>query len=188
MKLPLGLLAGILIGAATVIVGYFYLSKSPVGDDLVTVTFTEEEIQKRIGRKFPKTERILEIIPIEIQEPKVKFLGKSNRLQISANARISPPFFKPEEVTLICTGSIDYENEDKTLRTSDITVEEIQLSSLPSNYQEPVRIAMTTAARKYLDDYVVHTLKPEDYKGKMAEMFIKKLSVKKGRLEVTLGL
>ena len=188
MKMSLGLIVGILIGAASVIGGYFYLTSGSIGDDLVKVTFTEAEIQEKIGRKFPKTERILEIFPIEIQEPRVKFLSESDRLQLSADATLVVPFVGPEEITLICTGSVDYENEDKSLRISDVTVEQIKTRSLPGKYEEPVRLALTAAARKYLEDYVIHTLKPKDYKGKMAEMFVKKIKVKKGLLEVTLGL
>jgi len=188
MKMSKGLVIGILIGAVAVIGGYLFLTSSGFGDDLVKVTFTEAEIQKKIGRKFPKTERILEVIPIEIQEPRVKFLGKSNRLQLSADATLILPFVRSEDITLICTGSIDYENEDKSLRISDVTVEQIQTRSLPEQYEDHVRFALTAAARKFLEDYVIHTLEPKDYKGKMAEMFVKKIKVKKGELEVTLGL
>ena len=188
MKSVLILIIGVLAGALLVIGGYFYLTSSEVGDETVTVTFTEEEIQEKIGKDFPKEDRILNYIPIVIEEPVVKFLGDTKRVQISAKATIDIPFVGSEEVSGVFTGSIRYEKEDGTLRTSDLTVESLSTSSLPKKFESAVRAALTVSARKYLEDHIIHTLEKEDYKGKMAEMLLQKIKVKDGRLEIILGL
>ncbi len=188
MKLFFGLLIGLVVGGALVIGGYFFLESRELGDDSVKIIFTEKEVQDKIGEDFPKTEKILQYIPVVIQEPVVRFLGESNRVQLSAKASVSIPFLRTDDVEGVFTGSVRYENEDKTLRISDLTVESLTTESLPTQYQEAVRLALTVAARKYLDDHVVYTLEPKDYAGKMAEMFVQKINVKKERLEVVLGL
>lgn len=188
MKLIITLIAGLLAGAAIVIGGYFFLTSSELGDETLTISFTEAEIQKKIGKDFPKKERILNYIPIVIEEPIVKFLGDSNRVQLSVEANIAIPFIRTEEVIGTFTSSVRYEKEDQTLRIDDLTVESLEIQSMPKQYQKAVQAALTLAARKYLDDHIVHTLDPKDYKGKMAEMFIQKIKVKDGRLEVILGL
>lgn len=190
MKLIITLIVGLLGGAAIVIGGYFFLTSSELGDETLTVSFTEAEIQEKIGKDFPKKERIPFVIPIPIviEEPIVKFLGDSNRVQLSVVANIAIPFIRTEEVIGTFTSSIRYEKEDKTLRIDDLIVESLEIQSMPKQYQKIVQTALTIAARKYLDDHIVHTLDPKDYKGKMAEMFIQKIKVKDGRLEVILGL
>ncbi len=188
MKLIITLVFGLFAGALIVIVGYFYLSSRELGDETFTVTFTEEEIQEKIGKDFPKEDRILNYIPIVIEEPVVKFLGDSNRVQISAKATIAIPFIRSEEVSGTFTGAIRYERGDGTLRTSDLTVENLTTTSIPKKYESAVRAALTLTARKYLEDHILHTLEKEDYKGKMAEMLLQKIKVKDGRLEVILGL
>ena len=188
MKTAITLLIGVLLGAALTITGYFLFTTFDLGDETITVTFTEEEIQQKIGRKFPKKEKILDYIPIVIQEPIVKFLGDTKRVQLSVDASIAIPFIASENVTGVFTSSLRYEKDDQTLRISDLTVENISTSSLPSQFEEPVRAALTIAARQYLDDYTVYTLKKKDYKGKMAELLLKKIKVKNGRLEVILGI
>ena len=80
MKTAITLLIGVLLGAALTITGYFLFTTFDLGDETITVTFTEEEIQQKIGRKFPKKEKILDYIPIVIQEPIVKFLGDTKRV------------------------------------------------------------------------------------------------------------
>lgn len=188
MKTAITLFAGLILGAALVIGGYFFFTSRDLGNNAVTVTFTEAEIQKKIGRKFPKEEKILDYIPVTINEPIVKLLGDSKRVQLSVDASISIPFLAKEEFTGIFTSSLRYEKDDHSLRISDLTVENISTSRLPKGLEEPIRAALTIAARKYLDDHIVYTLKPKDYKGKMAELLLQKIKIKNGRLEVVLGL
>lgn len=188
MRSVLILLTGLLLGAAGVIGGYFYFSNNPAGDDLVTLVFTEEEIQERIGRKFPKEEELLKFVKIIINEPEVTFRGDENRIQLSLNAQVVIPFFRTDEISGVFSSSIRYEKEDHTLRTSDYTVESLKTEALPEKYEGPVRAAFSIAARQFLDDQVVHTLKTEDYQGKMTAMVLQKIEIEEGRLEVILGL
>ncbi len=188
MKLVTGLALGLILGAITVIAGYFWLSSSERGDESVTLTFTEEEVQEKIGKKFPKKERILDYIPVVIEEPIVKFLGDSKRVQLSVKATMSIPFIHTEDVFGVFTSSVRYKKEDHSIRISDLTVESISTSRIPKKFEEPIRLALTTAAREYLDDHTVYKIKPKDTPRAMAEMLVQKIKVKNGRLEIILGL
>ncbi len=188
MKVATALIAGAILGAVIVIITYFYLSSREAGDETLTLSFSEAEIQEKIGKDFPKDEKILDYIPVVIEEPTVKFLGDSERVQLSVKAILSIPFVTSEEVIGVFTSSIRYESEDKTLRISDLTVESIRTSRLPEKFEEPIRLALTAAARKYLDDHIVHQIKPKDIPRAMAEMLLQKIKIRSGRLEVILGL
>ncbi|MGC6464140.1 MAG: DUF1439 domain-containing protein [Akkermansiaceae bacterium] len=188
MKLWVGLFIGILLGVAGTIGGYILLRETELGDEGVTIVFTEAEIQEKLGRKFPKSERLLEIIPVEIGEPYVKFLGESNRVQITMEADVSVPLVDTFKTEAVSTTSVRYEPKDYTLRLSDITMEDFRVSKLPENLQEPLSLALTAVARAYFDDYPVHEVDSKDFEDEMVQMFVKDLKVKKGRLEVRLGL
>ena len=188
MRRLITLIIGILIGAVGVIAGYFYLVSRPAGDDLVTVVFTEEEIQNMIGRKFPREEELLKFVKITINEPDVAFLGDENRIQLTLNAQVVIPFFRTDEISGVFSSSIRYEKEDHTLRTSDYTVESLKTDVLSEKYEGPVRAAFSLAARKFLEDQIVYTLKKEDYKGKMTEMLLQEVKVEEGQLVIILGL
>lgn len=178
----------IIILAALLIAGYFILRARGVEGEIITITFTEAEIQEKIGRKFPKKERILEVFPLVIQEPQVKFLGERNRIQLTTTATLEIPFARAQELTMVASSSLRYEDEDKTLRVSEITVEEFETNGLKKVYAEASRLALTLVARKELEDTVVYTLEPEDYKKIISRMLIRKIRIKEGRLEVILGL
>lgn len=188
MKWFLTLVIGLLLGAAGVIGGYFYFSTRTAGDDFLTLVFTEEEIQEKIGRKFPKEEELLSYTKIVIEEPEVKFLGDSQRIQLSVTANVIIPLIRTDKISGVFTSSLRYEKEDHTLRTSDYTVESLETRAISKKYEGLVRSAFSLAARKFLDDQTVHTLKTDDYKGRAAGMFLQKIRVKEGHLEVVLGL
>jgi len=188
MKSAFILLIGLVIGAVGVIGGYFYFSTREAGDDFVRVVFTEEEIQEKIGRKFPQEKEILRFFKLVIEEPKVTFLGKKNRIQLAIDAKFIVPLIRTDEISGLFEGSVRYEKEDQTLRVSDFEVVTLDTEELPEKYEGPVRAAFNLAAIKFLDDKVIHTIKKDDLKGKAAELLLKDLKVKEGELEVVLGL
>ena len=188
MKFWLGILVGLVLGAAATIAGYLILKETDLGNDAVTLSFTEAEIQSRLGEKFPKSERLLEIIPVEIGVPRVRFLGESNRVELTMAADVAVPLMQTFETRGVFTTSIRYEQEDQTLRLSDITVEELDATNLPEKFKAPLNLTLTAVARKYLNDHPVYKLEPKDFKGEMVKIFLQELKVKEGRLEVRLGL
>jgi hypothetical protein len=189
MKFWLGILVGLILGISGTIAGYFFLGDTKLGyDDGLTVTFTEAEIQGRLGEKFPKSERLLDLIPVEIAEPRVRFLRGSNRVELTMEADVAVPWVQTYRTTGVFTTSIRYEPEDQTLRLSDIKVEDFDATNLPEKFKAPLRITLTAAADKYLNDHPVHQLEPKDYKGKMVKMLLREITVKEGELEVKLGL
>ena len=187
MKFWWGLLIGIILGVVGAL-GPGLLKKTSIGSKGLVVTFTEAEIQERLEGKFPKSEKLLEIFPVEIGVPTVRFLDDSDRVELTMNAGVSVPFVQTYEAKGIFTTTIRYEQKDQTLRLSEVTVEGVEATNLPKKYEDPLRVTMTLAARKYLEDYPVHTLKQKDVKDELVRMFLKDLKVRNGRLEVTLGL
>lgn len=188
MKSLLILLVGLLLGAAGVIGSYFYLSGHQAGDEILTLTFTEGELQEKLGRKFPKEEELLGLITIVIEEPRVDLMGLDNRIRLQAKAAVTIPFVSEEELDLTVSSSVRYHAEDHTLRTSDYEVESLKTDRLPNKYEAPVRSAITMAARELFDDEIVHTIKDKDLKDKIGRLLIQKITVKNGILEVLLGL
>jgi len=188
MKTIASLLIGLVLGAVIVIVAYFYFSTREAGDDFVRITFTEREIQEKIGQKFPQEKEVLRFFKIVIEEPKVTLIGEKNRLQLAVDATFIVPLIRTDEISGLFEGSIRYEKEDQTLRVSDFEVVSLDTEKLPEKYEGPVRAAFNLAAIKYVDDRIIHTIENDDVEGKAAELFLKDLKIKDGSLEVVLGL
>jgi hypothetical protein len=188
VKLFFVLLAGLLLGVGGTIGGYFYLSSRKAGDDMVTIVFTEEEIQDKIGRKFPMEEDILKVGKLVIEEPKVKFLGKKNRLEIDISAKSIIPFIRTDEISGVFESSIRYNKEDQTLRISDFQIISLNTEHIPERIEPLVRLGFNAAAKKFIEDQEVYKLEKKDITTHAAELLLKEIKVKKGSLEILLGL
>lgn len=181
------LILGLLVLLA-VIVGCVFMKYGRFGSDGLTLSFSEEDIRGRLSKKFPRTEKLLEVIPVVIEEPKVEFTEGSNRVRLSLAARIDIPFSKKYEASTVFSGSIRYETSDKTLRLTDVEVEGLTGTEIPKKFEDPLKLLMTVLATKFLEDVVVHELKPKDLTNKAARWLLKKVEVQDQMLEVTLGL
>ncbi|MGB0143297.1 MAG: hypothetical protein ACPGAP_00855, partial [Akkermansiaceae bacterium] len=98
MKTHVVLLIGAILGAAAVVGSYLLLSGHQPGDEIVSLSFTEEELQAKIALKFPKEEKVLGIIDIIIDEPKVNLVGLDNRIRFQATATVVVPFVGEEKI------------------------------------------------------------------------------------------
>ena len=187
MKKGILLILGLLVLGA-VVVGCVLLNNGRFGSDGLTLSFSEGDIQERLGRKFPKTEKALELIPVLIEEPIVEFVDGSNRVRLTLSASNVIPYPKKYEASIIFSGSIRYETSDKTLRLTDIEVEGISGTDISTQYEDELKFLTTALAKNYLDDVVVHEIKPKDLTNKAARWLLKKVEVRDQMLDITLGL
>ena len=93
------LILGLLVLLA-VIVGCVFMKYGRFGSDGLTLSLREEDMRGRLSKKFPKTEKLLEVIPVLIEEPELEFTEGSNRVRLwppvstfpFPNNTGSPPF------------------------------------------------------------------------------------------------
>lgn len=182
------LLILVLLVLLAVIVGCVFMKYGRFGSDGPTLSLSEEDIRGRLSKKFPKTEKLLKVIPVLIEEPKVEFTEGSNRVRLSLAARIDIPFSKKYEASTVFSGSIRYESSDKTLRLKDVEVEELTGIEIPEKFEDPLKLLMTVLAKNSLEDVVVHELMPTDLTNNAARWLLKKVEVRDQMLEVILGL
>jgi hypothetical protein len=176
------------LALTAVIVGCVLFNNGRFGSDGLTLSFSERDISERLGKKFPKNEKLLEVIPVVIEKTSVEFIEGRDRVRISLAARIDIPFSKNYEASTIFSGTVRYEASDKTLRLTDVEVEGIKATDIPEKFEEPLEILMTLLARNYLDDIEVHKVEPKDLTSTAARWLLKKVEVRNQMLEVTLGL
>lgn len=188
VKKGIFLTLGLLVLAAVIIASYLFIKRGRMDDEGLVLTFSEQEIQDKLGEKFPKNEKIYEVIPVVIEEPRVKFLEEQNLVRIALTARVDVPFSKKYQASTVFTGSIRYQREDRTLRLSSLEVEEFRATDLPEKFEEPVGLLINVLAMKYLDDYRIYEVKAEDFGDRAAALFLKRVEFQNQQLEVTLGL
>lgn len=180
-------LFGMMTGVALAVAAFFLFTGDQSKKE-ITLEFTEAEVQEKLARKFPRTEKVLGLIDVIIAEPQVSFMGNDNRIRLATTAQVVIPFVEKEEISATFSSSLRYHQEDHTLRIADYEVEEIATDRLSKKYEAPVRAAFTVAARELFDDQVIHTVEDKDLEEKLTRLFLQELKIKKGKLEVVLGL
>jgi len=156
--------------------------------DGIKLEFTEAEIQEKIGKKFPKTEKIYDIIPVVIDEPKVHFIEGDKRIEVSLSARVEIPFKDDFEASLTFISGITFDNEKKSLNLTDFEVKKIAATKLPEKYKPALEILSTLLAQKYLEDQEVYRLKDTSLEKKAAKYLIQDVQVADQMLIIKLGL
>jgi hypothetical protein len=186
MKSSLVFLLGLVTGVVLTVGLYFIYLPLKHDAELLTLTFTEAELQKKLARKFPREETKFEVVQITIDEPRVELVGGNNRVRLFATATIGIPFVASERIEGVFSCSVRYNREDYTLRTSDYKVEELKTDRLPQKYAGIVEKTISIAAKELFDDQIVYTLDGEKNRDVLARTFLREIRVKKGILEVSL--
>jgi len=154
----------------------------------VELTFTEAELREKLGKKFPKTEKIYGVVPVIIEKPEVQLIDDEERVRLGLTARVEVPFKGSYEATLKFSSGIIFDGEAKALQLTKIEVEGIQATKLPEKYEPALKILSTLLAQKYLEGHEVYRLKSEEMGDKTVRYLIKDLRIKHGELAITLGL
>jgi hypothetical protein len=129
------------------------------------VQLSQERLQSIIERQFPRQQRLLEVIDIDVARPKLRLLPERNRigtdLDLIAVERLTG---RTVRGSLTLNYALRYEASDASLRMSQVRVEGLTLDlgsgSLPS---EAARLGALLAER-LLDDFVLYRADAEHLK------------------------
>lgn len=184
MKFLKSLLMIVLIAC---LVGGFLMWRDYQTSDGVVLTFTEDEIEERLAKEFPKKTTIEGIIPVEIKLPQIEFIPNTDRVRCTLVAEIDAIIQQYQaSATLSC--ALRYEQEDQSLRLVNTTIEDFDTEKIPEKYRDRVVLAASLLVKQFMNDQAVYRLKDEDVKEQAAAYLLKDVSVENGLLKVRLGL
>jgi len=128
-----------------------------------TVEISREELLSKLGKRFPASQRILNVLDIQVSAPDLAMLPDSNRVSagfdLSATDLLGGKDYKGQ---VKLSFGLRYEPQDLSIRLTQVKVEHIALAGLPAVYQRSLTRLGAWVAEDRLQDYTVHRFKPED--------------------------
>ena len=90
------------------------------------ITLGEAELADRIGRLFPRSQRLLELLDIELSTPRLRLLPESNRLALSLWLRTRERLLgNAGHGQLAFDCALRWEAQDSSLRLSQVRVQQL---------------------------------------------------------------
>jgi hypothetical protein len=126
------------------------------------LTLSQADLQTLLDRRFPRQQRLMEVLDVSLTRPSVRLVPERNRiataLDLAATERLSGRVLRG---SLALEHALRYEPSDATLRLADVRVDEIklELSGTPLTGQA-ARLSALLAERA-LDDFVIYRVSDE---------------------------
>lgn len=128
-----------------------------------TVVITKEELTDKIAKPFPLTNRIMDLLDVKAQAPRLQFKPADNRVGTEFDLSATDTLFKKTYQGKVGVSfGLRFEPKDLTLRLTRVTVDQISLAGLPAGMQRYLTKLGAWIAEDRLQDFPVHQFKPED--------------------------
>lgn len=128
-----------------------------------TVEVSREELQAKLSKPFPTTQRVMNVLDISAQAPTLSLQPERNRvatrMALSAQDTLMGQSFQG---SVALSFGLRYEPKDLSIRLTQVKLDEVQIDGLPAMYQRTLTRLAASIAESRLQDFVVHQFKPED--------------------------
>ena len=118
------------------------------------LTLTQAELDERLARRFPRTQRVLEVLELTLSDPRVRLLPAQNRLACEFALGVRERIFDAGGAGRIAfdTG-LRWEPSDASLRLAQVAVQRLELEGLPRALQSQAPRAGRLLAEQLLEDF-----------------------------------
>ncbi|MDM0113112.1 DUF1439 domain-containing protein [Variovorax sp. J22R133] len=127
-------------------------------------TATREELQAQIAKRFPVTQRYLEVFSVSLRDPRLALDAAANRASITAQLNISSPLLQPSSVdgVVAVSSALRYDAPALALRLSEPRAERLEMQGVTG--QDAVRLQRIggVVMQELLRDYPLRVFKPEE--------------------------
>jgi len=128
-----------------------------------TVEVSREELQAKLSKPFPTTQRVMNVLDINAQAPTLSLLPERNRvatrMALTAQDSLMGQSYRG---SVALSFGLRYEPKDLSIRLTQVTLDEVQIDGLPAIYQRTLTRLAASIAESRLQDFPVHHFKPED--------------------------
>lgn len=126
-------------------------------------TFSREELQAAVEKRFPATLRYGQVIDVQLTHPRLVFDGASNRVTTEMDAQLGNTLLPapPINGTLSLSSALKYDPAKRAVLLDNPSVERVQVSGMPAQYGEQLNAIGAVVAQQLLRDYPLYTFTPE---------------------------
>ncbi|BAN22541.1 DUF1439 domain-containing protein [Caballeronia insecticola] len=126
-------------------------------------TFSTQQVQDAVGRKFPLQRTASQIFDIVLSNPVVGMAAERNRVTVRVDARLATPFMpKPVNGAFTLSTQLGYDAASRSVILVSPTVDDAQFTGDAAQYNQQIAGVGAQLAAQLLDRYPIHTFKPEE--------------------------
>ncbi|MEO5881294.1 MAG: hypothetical protein ABIQ06_02685 [Caldimonas sp.] len=131
------------------------------------VELSQARLQELVARHFPVDRRVLDVIDLTLDSPRIGLQPETNRISVEVALRANGggPIQTRLSGSLLLSQGLRFEPADRTIRLVDVRVERFVIDGLPSSWQRQLDRLGKPLARGLLEDQVLYTLRPKDVAG-----------------------
>jgi hypothetical protein len=145
-----------------------------------SITLDEQELQRLVERRFPQERRLLEVLDVTVETPRMRVLSERHKVSTALEVRVRDRLFGRQWQARMALDSVmRYEPVDQTLRLRDVRVNEFMVDDGRASSSAQAERVSSLLAEKLLEDMVIYRL-PAD---KLEQL--RRLGVAPGAVSVT---
>ena len=131
------------------------------------LTLSQAELDERLARRFPRTQRLLEVLDLTLSAPHVVMLPAQNRLACDFALQLRERLFDSSHAGRIgFDTALRWEPLDATLRLSQVNVQRLELDTLPRALPAPSQRLGRLLAEQLLEGLVLWQM-PEEQRRRL---------------------
>jgi hypothetical protein len=144
------------------------------------------QLQEKIAGRFPFNNRYLELLDINVSNPRVTLQPETNRITTSMDTSIAPPFInKSWKGNLAVSGNLKFDPSRNALVLGEPRVEQFVIDGLDPGYARQVTRVGSLLAEQLLQDIPLYIFRPEDLRYGGTDFILSKITTRPNSLVVT---
>lgn len=145
-----------------------------------SVVFSQAELQQMLDRKFPLERRLLEVMEVQVSQPRLTLLPERDRVALELQADATDRLFASAfHGRLALESALRLDPQDGSIRLTQVRVTSFTLEKDGVAPRLPLQRLGAVLAEKVLEDTVIHQLRPEQRER------LTRAGYQPGRIEVT---
>lgn len=126
-------------------------------------TISREQIEAAVAERFPVRYPVAGLVELAVQAPRIALRPERNRLNAAMDVEAGGPALRRRYAGLLDVDfGLRYEASDRTLRATDLQVNQLAFPDLRPDAAALLSQAAPQLAREALREVVLHTLRPQD--------------------------
>jgi hypothetical protein len=151
-----------------------------------TVEFSRDEIQGRIEKKFPFTEKNA-FFALTFSAPQV-LLERGDRMGLEVDVKAALLGGASYDGHLEVDGRLDYRPEEGAIFLADTRLERFELEGVSTSYLEQIEAVVGSVLKGFLISQPIYQLRQGDFKHSLAKLALKSVRVENGKVVAEVGL
>lgn len=145
------------------------------------------KLQAGMERRFPLNNRVLELFEIQLTRPQLALLPETNRVALTMDASVAPPFLKKSWVgTMAMSGRLYVDAARGAVMMAEPRVDQVAIDGMDSSGQRQVTKVANLLVDQLVRDTPVYSFRPEDLRYAGVQFVPTRITAARNALVVTL--